>query len=478
MNKRMINYLAVAVLLLGLAACGGSSGGGGGAGLNGATSVTGTVYSASGDPVPGTTVYIPGATVSAMTVNKATRSFNKAVVNPDGTSCEDPLSGDNAQASACAGQDGSFNIDTSALTSGTQIVFQRGALRMIMNLNCTSSIIAAGVCTLPTTDTSFGGGSTTWPRVAVVTGLWDRMEDVLAKLADSNTTDDTNGQYGRVDASTGIFVYGSEYGTNLTIIDGTGFTTPTENVDNVGTYKTWNTYLDGTNPLVSGGAPVFDIIFINCGNSYEATQLIPNIATLQAYVNAGGRLYVTDLSYDHIEQSFPQFMQFANDPADPDTPGVLGAAEVGSAVEPDGVTPLTVNAAVNEAGMATWLADVNVNRHDATTPGNPDFDCAAAPYDQITSALTTNSLIPLGDFLGGWAHMDGAHTGYTPTIWISSGTGVVFNGLTNRPLTASMSSGANGGLLVYSSYHTAHSCPTPTFWPQERVLQYLIFEAF
>ncbi len=476
MNKKLTSYLAATALLLGLAACGGGGGGGGGggAGLNGADAITGTVYSASGDPVPGTTVYIPGSDVSAMTVSKATRSFNKVVTNPDGTECEDPPSGDNSQAAACAGQDGTFSIDTSALASGSQIVFQRGAWRMILDLNCASDIIsAAGVCSLPSTDTSFGGsnGTTEMPQVAVVTGWYDRMEDVLAKLADTDTTDDNNGLYGRVDSSRGIFVYGSEYGTNLTIIDGTGATTPSENIEEVGTYTTWDTYLDGTNSLVSDGSPVFDVIFINCGNSYEAADLIPNITTLQDYVSAGGRLYVTDLSYDHIEQPFPQFMQFANDPADPTTPGTLGAAEVGT-------SGLTVNAAVNEAAMSNWLTDVSVNRHDNSTPGNPDVDCASAPYDQITSALTADSLIPLGDFLPGWAHMDGAHTGYDPTIWISSGAGVAFDGMDNRPLTASMSQGDNGGLLVYSSYHTAHSCPTPTFWPQERVLQYLIFEAF
>ncbi|MFH1830545.1 MAG: hypothetical protein ABH871_07205 [Pseudomonadota bacterium] len=452
--KKILMFLVVAAFTVGLVACGG-----GGGGLNNAQSVTGTITSASGDPVPGTTVYIPGTTVTASTKAKATRTYAKVVTASDGTECEDPPAADSSLAAGCTAQDGTYTIDTSGITTNpTQLVAQRGALRMILDLNCT-----ADPCPM---SYPFGSGSTTWPTIAVVTGFWDRMEDVLAKLADTDTTDGTNGSYGRVSTTSGQFVYGSEYGTNLTIIDGTGGTTPTENATEIGAYKTWDTYLNGTNSLST-----FDIVFINCGNAYEAS-LIANIAVLQAYVNAGGRIYVTDLSYDFVEQPFPQFMQFENDPADPLTPGALGAAEVGTG-------GVNLNAAVNETSMSTWLGTARVNAHDATTPGNPDNDCTWTqdPYTQVTGALI-GGLIPIGDFLGGWAQMVGAHTGYTPTIWISSGAGVNFDGRANRPLTASMTQGSNGGGIIYSSYHTAHSCPTLTFWPQERVLQYLMVSAF
>lgn len=477
MKSRILLWMFLAAFLsFGLAACGSSGSSSGGAGLNNATSVTGTVYSTSGDPVPGTTVYLPGVTVTAQRV-KASRTFLKAVEASDGTECEDPASADSAVASCCTAADGSFTCDTSGVTTNPeQIVFQRGALRKVAELSCSGG----GECALSSDITTFGNdtGTTTWPNVAVVTGSYDRMEDVLAKLADSNTADETNGQYGRVCNTGGNFIYGSEYGTNLTIIDGTGSLTPVENTAQV-SYNTWQSYLDGTHALVSDGSPVFDVIFVNCGNSYESNLADSNVLErLQNYVDSGGRLYVTDLSYDYIEQPFPQFMQYENDPADPDTPGTIGAAQVGT-------SGVTVDAAVNETSMSSWLGDVTVNRHDATTPGNPDNDCGTGTtdadgittYDQITGALTSDDLIPLGDFLSGWAQMVGAHTGYSPTIWISSGAGVTFDGLANRPLTVSMSQGSSGGALYYSSYHTAHSCPTISFWPQERVLQNLIFSA-
>ncbi len=473
MKKLSMLVVIVAALALGLAACSSSdSGGTTTSGLNSAQTVTGTVLSASGDPVPGTTVYLPGVTVSAQYV-KATRDFSTKVIAADGTVCEDPLAADSSLVAACTAADGTFNMDSSAVaTNPTQVVFQRGALRMVQDLSC-----SADPCALDSTTTTFGGGTTVWPVIAAVTGMFDRMEEVLAKLADSDTSDSTNGSYGRVDSTTGTFVYGSEYGTNLTIIDGTGFTTPTENTTEV-TYKTWDTYLDGTNPLITGGVPVYDVVFINCGvsDNYEAALTDAAVRErLDAYVEAGGRLYVTDWSYDHLEQPFPEFMQYENDPADPDTPGALHDAQNGTDGE-------WVNAVVGETSisMSNWLqgTGIAVNAHDASTPGNPDFDCGTAPYDQVQGALLSNGLIPLGDFLSGWVRMVGPHTGYSPTILISSGAGVDFDGQVDRPLTASMSVGSNGGALIYSSYHTAHSCPTPTFWPQERVLQYLMFEAF
>lgn len=475
--KKMNRYaLWMAVLLsAGLAACGSSGSGTSDNGLNNATSVTGTCKSASGDPVPGATIYVPGTTVST-SESKATRAFGKVTPASDGTTCEDPPSADQSLASACTGQDGTFTIDTASVTGDVgQIVYLKGSLRMVQTLNCTSA-----ACAIPAAESTFGGGTTTWPTVAVVTGTWDEMEAVLAKLADSNTADGTNGQYGRVDAdgtvtgSAGRFVFGSEYGTRMTVIDGrAGVTTPYENASAV-SYNTWDKYLDGTYPLVSNGSPVFDVIFINCGNSYDTATYLDTAAKtrLQDYVNAGGRLYVTDLAYDFVEQPFPQVMKFEGDSDSATTPGDFGDAQTGT-------RGVTVNAAVNSAPISSWLGGVGVNRHDASTPGNPSVDCSySATYDQIASALTSGGLIPLGDFLSGWAQMVSAHTGYSPTVWISSGTGVTFDGLANRPLTVSMGIGSNSGRVIFSSYHTAHSCPSIQFWPQERVLQYLIFESF
>ena len=487
--RKLIAVAVIAIVAMVCGACGGSSSGGA-TGLNNANTVTGTVKSASGDPVPATTVFIPGTTVTASTnaSTKATRTYLKVVTAADGTECEDPPAADQSLASACSSADGTFSIDTSSITTNaTQIVFQRGSLRMVMDLNC-----SADPCALDSSVTTFGS-SATWPTIAVVTGMYDRMEDVLAKLADDNTSDNVNGQYGRVcDPSTkdslgcqeGTFVYGSEFGTNLTIVDGLGYTTPVENTGEIGTYTTWDQYFNPTSPLLplldGSSNPAYDVVFINCGNSYETVLNDPtNLTLLENYVNAGGRLYVTDLSYDFVNQPFPSFMNFPGD-TDKDTPGSIGSAELGTA-------GLTTEANVNGDDFKSFLRAVQVNNNgitgDGTSPGNPDLDCATDPYSQVTSALLSSDLIPLGEFLSGWAHMIEPWAGVTPApvIWITANNfdlKAAPNNPDPRPLTVTQDYGSNGGQIIYSSYHTAHSCPTLTFWPQERVMQFLIFGAF
>ena len=435
-----------------------------GTGLDGAIEVSGEVVTESGLKIGGATVYIPGASATTSS-GSTTRSFSQGLVASDGTVCENAPDTDQALVATCTAADGTFTLDTSQLTGNpTQVVIQKGTLRIIVPLSCTNN-----VCVIDTSYTTVGSSAsvTSWPKVAVVTGDLDRMEDVLAKMADPDTSDNSNGDYGRVDAGTGGFVYGSEYSRNLTIIDGTGSTTSEENGIS---YKTWVNYLLGTYPLVSNGAPVFDIIFVNCGDAYES-YIATGKTVLQNYVNAGGRLFVTDLSYDFIEQPFPYVMKFEGDSDTATTPGTLNAAQTGAGGN-------TIDAMVNSTSMEVWLSGVNVNAHGGTTAGNPENDCSYPEVqDQATGALLSNALLPLGGFLNHWVHMVSAHTGYEPLIWISSGN-TALDGLTDRPLTISMDIGSNGGKVVYSSYHTANDCPSTTFWPQERALEFLILESF
>lgn len=435
-----------------------------GTGLSGADEVSGEVITVAGTTIAGATVYIPGVTATAGS-GSATRTFTQALTATDGTVCEDAPSADEALVVACTAADGSFILDTSGLTTNpTQVVIQKGSLRIIVPLSC-----SANICVIDSSYTTVGSSSavTVWPKVAVVTGDLDRMEDVLAKMADDDTSDGTNGDYGRVSESDGAFVYGSEDETNLTIIDGNGATTSEENGL---VYKDWDKYLDGTYVLLENGAPVFDLIFINCGNAYESS-VVTNKTALQNYVNAGGRLFVTDQAYDFIEQAFPYVMKFESDSDTATTPGTLNAAQTGVGGEQYDVL-------INSTGMKTWLGSVTANRHNSSTPGNPDIDCSdSGTQDVLTTALLGSGLMPLGGLLNNWAHMTGAHSGYSPTTWLSSGS-TTMDGLTNRPLTISMSIGSSGGKIVYSSYHTANTCASTTFWPQERALEFLILESF
>lgn len=479
--KKSLIAVAVAVVAMSFVACGSSDGGGGTAGLNGATSVSGSVTTAGGSPISGATVYIPGVDVtSSVNVGKATRIMSKAVA-PDGTPCEDPPTSMAAVATTCSNADGTYVLPTTGVT-GTQLIASKGELRLVVNLDCQAS---GADCP---TDMNFGS-SATYPKVAVVTGKYDAMEGVLAKIAGGASG--TQGAYGRVhsaDSTTGtpgIFVYGSEYGTNMTIIAGwTGADSPTpeENAAEIGTYPTWEEFLDGTRPLVQDGLPVYVAVFINCGNDYENSLNVTSIPLLQEYVNAGGRFYVTDLSWDFIAQPWPGFMRF------PSSVSATDPGPISDLATESGTAGLTVNANVYADASSTfpnWLNATTVIQNAAGDgPGNPDWtlDCFnPPPVLTRTGALNADGTIPLGDFLIGWAHMIEPWVASDVTVWISANNFDPKAAPDNpavRPLTVSTDIGSNGGKLIYSSYHTAEQCPKNDFWPQERVLEFLMLDVF
>lgn len=272
--------------------------------------------------------------------------------------------------------------------------------------------------------------------MAVVTGSFDEIENVLAKLG-----------FGTVD-EVGLLDEDKPYDFDL--IDGVFDSTELEellsSVDNMNAY---------------------DIIFFNCGNNFEDDLLSDAnvLANIQEYVDGGGKLYVTDWSYDFVEQSFPSFMDFLNGGSTATLAETKGDAE-------EGTSGISSDATVNDVFMAEWLDGVTVNT------GSIDVECSAlASVDDINGTIgarNDDGTVTIADFLAAWAVMSDPHTGESPTIWISGP--IEFSGGSDMdaPLTVTKDQGL--GRILYSSYHTAHSCPTIGFWPQERILQYLVFK--
>jgi len=417
-----------------------------GDGLNDATEVIGTVYAPSGDPVSGATIYVPTGTRSSGA--SSTGTYADGLTAADGTVCADP--GEEYCAAACANADGTFTIDTSACTDDQiEMVIQKGGLIMTIVLDCSEG----ATCTLTANEGTFGGsrGYTTYPKVAVVTGDLDRMQDVLAKIAPLG--------YGTINSDNRLEP-GDENSNNLTFIDGNG------DLTGLSDYYTFDKYLNGARSLSD-----FDIVFINCGTSSEYEALLTSVGVrtvLSNYVNNGGTLYVTDLSYDYVNQVFPEFADFYGQTSQISA-GALNAAQHGTGGIP-------INARVNVTSLATWLGTITVNAGSSGGPGNPDDDCRTlgASYSTRTGALNGDGTIPVGDLLNNWALIDNVYDSSTTAV-ISSGS-YTLDGVANRLLTLSRNIGS--GRVIYSSYHTADTCPTPNFWPQERVLEYLIFEVF
>lgn len=273
------------------------------------------------------------------------------------------------------------------------------------------------------------------PAMAVVTGDYDRMEDLLAKLG-----------FGEVD-ETGRLVAGTE---GFALYDGNG--TLSES------YKDADLLFTDVNELKKYG-----IIFINCGTWFESLLTDTDMeANLRTYVEDGGRLYVTDLSYDYIEQAFPSFVDFYGSDATPATePEAIDAAQVG-------VEGITTNASVLDAVLSDWL-----NLRGALNPdGTVHIEGFLIGWALINNVSSATKVWTEGEV--SWytdedltkvrAH---GHETTARSKKFASDPGV-------RPLTVTFSYGS--GKVLYSSYHTIPEFSTTTLSPQEKILQNLVFE--
>jgi hypothetical protein len=276
-------------------------------------------------------------------------------------------------------------------------------------------------------------------NMAVITGEFDQIENVLAKLG-----------YGEIDAS-GRFDVTQPY--DFTIVDGTGALSDEEfmNVDE---------FLTDADLMSE-----YDIIFINCG--IDESSLAGNVdvqTNLMTYVSDGGKLYVTDWSYGFLENTFPWFINFYQGGEDHEH-----AETYGEALE--GTGGITVDADVKDSVLADWLDHVAVNNGSLKNTCQID----ESDVDATVGARNIDGTITIGGFLDGWALAQGKHEGFSEDVTVHL-KGIVSgqDGVADYPLTLSTDFG--DGKLLYSSYHTAHDCPTTGFWPQERVLQYLVFE--
>ena len=419
----MKNFITVSLISLLAIVAGCSSGGGGNDNSNevnaGTTgTVQGVIYAPNGtDPVSGAVLYVPSN-------SSATIQFG--VIAMVASTCQDP--GTTVVTSACSGADGSFTL-TNVPAGNTTVVIAKGLFKKTITVNVTGGG-TANLTAVETTLPSTSGPGTQTPRIAVVTGLWDEMEHVLAKMG-----------FGTVDES-GALISGTE---KFTLIDG-NFSL------NDSAYQNFDFTLGSIDELKK-----YDLIVINCGNSYEDMLVDASvIARIKQYVNEGGRIYVTDQSYDFVEQAFPEYVDFLGSDAVAGTdPEVRNAAEVGD----DGIT---TDATILQSPLVSWLG--NVRCGSSTVPTNTG------------SCLNQDGTVHIEDFLVGWAVINGAHPSKTSaiTFWIQGNVSWSFLASSGvKPLTLSFPYGS--GKVLYSSYHTAGTAH-PYLVPQERILQYLIFE--
>jgi len=279
------------------------------------------------------------------------------------------------------------------------------------------------------------------PRIAVVTGIYDRMQDVLAKTG-----------LGTVNES-GRLVLGSE---SFDLFDGD---------DSLGEEYREFSELFQTDPT-TGNARInnYDIVFINCGATefsfvevgptYYADPEDNNVKTaLFTYVTSGGRLYATDWAYDYIEQTFPEYIDFYGSESTVDRfePELANAAEEGIEIDSNNATVLVDD-------LSSFLNNSSCG--------------------EGTTCLNNDGTLHVEGFLPAWAIIEGAHAESTGVTIYTEGfapasVDYLDEESETRPLMVSIDIGE--GKVFFSSYHTENLISTQLL-PQERALQFLVFE--
>ena len=376
-----------------------------------ASTITGRVYAPNGkDPVPGATVFVPSKTPELF---------------PPSVKCEacGSLGTGNNFWTTTTKWDGTFKL--SGVCPGSRsLVFQNGRFRRLITVNVgakTTIKIPAHRSRLPRRNREFNV-SDAIPRIAVATGDYDKMECVLRKM-------------GLQDGSYTLF-------EGAKVLKSTpARPTFSSLVRNLGQMKSYN------------------IIFINCtDNTFESELNNPQVVSnIKQYVQSGGRLYVTDWSYDWIERidTFSPYVDFE--------PGASGPAPEKANAAALGKGEIKVQADIKDSKMRQWLT--------------------------LFPGAAKNGRAVIEHFLAQWVIMHKLHK--ETKTWVE---GVVQFGSgqqAKRPLTVTFNFKSCGKIL-FSSYHTEgrdaelKAYPFPpkpfpqycgnSFSPQDRILEYLIFD--
>ena len=315
----------------------------------------------------------------------------------------------------CSASDGTFTW-AGKMPAVAKLVAVKGAFKIEQTLSASSGTMTLGNLLVP-------AGAT---RMAVITGTFDSVQNVLAKLG-----------FGSV-GSGGQLTLGTE---KFDLYNGDG-SLPAS-------YKMFEAlFQDGDS---NGKADIFNyaIVFLNCGVDEAIASDPARLQILRDYVNQGGRLYVSDLAYDFVEQAFPAYIDFEGSNGTPAaTAEAIDDAQLGD-------SDITSDATL-DAALSAWLGGV--------TCGNG------------ASCLNANGTAKIEGFLSGWAVMVGpqANAPSSVRVWVSGP--VTFEGQTTpvqRPLTVAFNVGS--GRVTYTSYHNEPFNATG-FVPVERIMQFLVFE--
>jgi len=298
--------------------------------------------------------------------------------------------------------DGSFSLGVPQ-TGAWQLIVQKGGFRRVRQIDVAlgEQTVESKLTTLPSY--SYPDQGDDIPKMAVAGAGHDRIEDTLAKLG-----------LGQVDSEGQL----------------------AENTEAFDLYK-FSTSFGVPNQLLKDWAKLsqYHIVFFPCDNDWQDEFLTDSavLDNLRKFVAAGGRLYVTDYSYDVLRRAFPDPISWLNDN------GEFGSAQTLAAYD--------AQAVVQDPGLVEWLAVQGIN----------DFWLKAnwSIVDKINSYVAPDE--------------DGVSATFKPTVWVSGE--VPKQG--TRPATISYQYGC--GRALFSTYHTEGEGGL-SLMAQERALLYTLLE--
>lgn len=307
---------------------------------------------------------------------------------------------------ATAGADGRFELPVSR-TGRFFLVVQKGNFRRVRPVDVITGEqdVPSVMTTLPAKQDRAKGDDI--PNMAVVAGQWDRIERSLVKLGLGKLVAD------EVDkASLPFDLYDDPSPSGA---------------------KSAGRLLADPALLAQ-----YQIVLLPCRGSSGTTcdDSMPGdpavASALRGFVEGGGRLYVTDYSYEFVRQLWPGTISWAG-----------ASASLGSACEK---TAYDAPGVVDDSGLHDWLGAIG---HANVT---------------LKESWTT---------IDGVSEVDGLDTELLPTVvkprvWMSAkkADGV-------HPATVSFDQGC--GRVLFSTYHTAGAARDPLL-PQEKALLYVLLE--
>lgn len=392
----------------GVGATGGTSGAGGtgvilDSGLDGSepppsvATLIGTVLAPEGTiPISGALVYLTPVAPGAI---------------PDGVYCDKCVKLDFQTPYTFTGADGGFHLGVPK-TGSYQLVVQKGQFRRVRPIDVTLGNVAVPLTATTLPAKSDGAAGDSIPKMAIVEEVWDSIDVSLARLGLGTLA--PTGPFGalQVDRATAPYDYydglpGSKGGYDAIL-------------------KNWSTLSQ------------YHVVFLPCAWSNQTDCNTSSPAqdpvvqkNLQDFVGKGGKLYVTDYSYEFVRQVFPGYVDWQNQTATLGSACLSGAWD-GAASSPD-------------PGLTAWLGTQGINSFDVKEN-----------WTAIAAVHAGNTTDP-----------DGKPISVTPKVWVEANTQ-----WGKRPATVSFEQAC--GRVLFSTYHTEGA--SPTMLPQERALLYILLE--